>query len=228
MTRKGLTYSLPALLVLLGLSAWGWLGTPADAQIPVHFGLDGSPNRMGGRLEAFGLLPMIGVSLCLLFPILPQIDPRGQNLMRSRSALLTGWIGTLWVLVAAQAALSLTTLGYLNAGTDTARLVGAACALLLVFIGNVLGKARPNWFFGIRTPWTLSSDKAWDITHRWGGRLMMLIGLISLPLMLTLPMETAFPILTTGAIGMAVFSMGLSFWVWKNDPDRTQYSAPKD
>lgn len=228
MIRKGLVYTLPALVLLIGLSVWGWLNTPPGAQIPVHFGMDGSPNRWGGRMEAFGLMPVIAIGLTLAFPFLPFIDPRGRNLARSKPAVLTVWIGSIWLLVMAQAALTLTALGYLESETGAARLIGAGCALLLIVVGNVLGKARPNWFFGIRTPWTLSSDKAWDVTHRWGGRLMMAIGLVCLPLMVALPLEQAFPVLTGGVIAMAVFSMGLSFWVWKNDPHRSQYSAAED
>jgi uncharacterized membrane protein len=40
-------------------------------------------------------------------------------------------------------------------------------------IGNVLGKLRSNFFVGIRTPWTLSSEHVWDQTHRWAGRLFV-------------------------------------------------------
>ena len=50
--------------------------------------------------------------------------------------------------------------------------------ILLIVIGNLLPRARPNWFVGIRTPWTLSSDRVWEKTHRFGGRVFVAGGLL--------------------------------------------------
>ncbi len=50
--------------------------------------------------------------------------------------------------------------------------------MLLIVIGNLLPRARPNWFVGIRTPWTLSSDRVWEKTHRFGGRVFVAGGLL--------------------------------------------------
>jgi len=75
-------------------------------------------------------------------------------------------------------------LGY-NAGMDTTMpiLVG----LMFVLIGGSLGHVRSNYFFGIRTPWTLSSDLSWDKTHKLGGKLFVILGLIFMvsPLVVT-------------------------------------------
>ncbi|MEK7167698.1 MAG: SdpI family protein, partial [Patescibacteria group bacterium] len=46
-----------------------------------------------------------------------------------------------------------------------------------IVLGNYLGKIKPNWFMGIRTPWTLSSEVVWNKTHRMGGRLFIILGL---------------------------------------------------
>lgn len=50
--------------------------------------------------------------------------------------------------------------------------------LFLLLLGNVLPRVRPNWFIGIRTPWTLSSDRAWEKTHRVGGYILSAAGLV--------------------------------------------------
>ena len=52
--------------------------------------------------------------------------------------------------------------------------------VLFFSIGIVIGKAKRNWFIGIRTPWTLSSEAVWDKTHRLGGKVFMVSGLVSL------------------------------------------------
>jgi len=50
--------------------------------------------------------------------------------------------------------------------------------LVFLAIGNLLPRARPNWFVGIRTPWTLSSDRVWEKTHRFGGRVFVAAGIL--------------------------------------------------
>lgn len=228
MIRKGLFYALPPFVLILALSIWGWLGTGPDAQIPVHFGLDGTPDRMGGKIEGFILLPALAIGLSALFGLMPLIDPRGQNIRRSEPAVLTAWAGVIWVLAAAQALITLTALGLFEPGGAPGQFVGFASAALLAVLGNVLSKTRPNWLIGIRTPWTLSSDKSWDVTHRWGGRLMMLGGFVSAIAFLIAPPPVSFTVLGISAIVMTVFSVGLSYWIWKNDPDREVYSAASD
>ena len=47
-----------------------------------------------------------------------------------------------------------------------------------VVIGNLIPRARPNWFVGIRTPWTLSSDRVWEKTHRIGGYAFVVMGIL--------------------------------------------------
>lgn len=228
MIRKGFLYTLPPFVLMLALSIWGWLGTGPDAQIPVHFGIDGAPNRLGGKLEGFVLLPALALGLSALFGLMPLIDPRGQNIRRSESAVLTAWAGVIWVLAAAQALITLTALGVVQSSEDPGRFIGFASAALLAVLGNVLSKTRPNWLIGIRTPWTLSSDKSWDVTHRWGGRLMMLGGCVSAICFLIAPPSVAFTVLGVSAVVMTIVSVGLSYWIWKNDPDREVYSAASD
>lgn len=67
------------------------------------------------------------------------------------------------------------------------RLIALDLALFLLLPGNFMGRLRPNWFVGIRTPWTLASDEVWRRTHRLAAALMVGGGLLLLPLALLLP-----------------------------------------
>jgi uncharacterized membrane protein len=58
------------------------------------------------------------------------------------------------------------------------RVVPVGIGVLFVVMGNLLPRARPNWFVGIRTPWTLSSDRVWEKTHRLGGHLFVAAGIL--------------------------------------------------
>jgi uncharacterized membrane protein len=55
-----------------------------------------------------------------------------------------------------------------------------AAFLMLIFLGNVFGRVRRNFFIGVRTPWTLANEKVWDATHRFAARVFVAAGLIGL------------------------------------------------
>lgn len=227
MIVRGLILSLPPLLVLLALAIWGWMALPEGAEVPVHFAADGSVNRYGTRLEAVGLIPAVALALSGLFALVPLIDPRGGNLRRSRPVVLVSWVGTMWLLAVIQGLMLLSVTGVIEDMSWIPRLAGVAVGVLFVVLGNVLGKARPNWFVGIRTPWTLSSDRSWDITHRWGGRLLMLAGLAGAGAVLVLPGQAGFVVLVAAVLVAAFVPMVMSYFIWRADPERETYSAPR-
>ncbi|MEO1040224.1 MAG: SdpI family protein [Pseudomonadota bacterium] len=228
MIRKGLTWALAPIVVLFAFAVWGWISVDPGAEIAVHWGLDGQVNRTGGRLEAFAMLPLMGLGLTALCAILPSIDPRGANIRRAPALYLTAWIGTLWVLAVGQGALTLAALERFSMTEDMlVRLVLAATALLLVFTGNVMSKARSNWFAGVRTPWTLSSDRAWDVSHRWAGRILVIGGLVSLIAALAGSFALVLSAVLATSLGGALIPAVISYFVWRDDPERETFT-PSD
>ncbi|WP_291843674.1 SdpI family protein [Maricaulis sp.] len=227
--RNALIRSAALIAPALLLAALGWFGTDGETRIPVHWGVDGQPDRYGGRAEAFLLLPAVMIGLSAVFAVLPAIDPRGRNLERSRVVLNTAWLGALVLLLALQAAFVALGLGWIaNEGVGfVPMLTLAAVGALFVLLGNVLGKARPNWFVGVRTPWTLSSDLAWDKTHRLTGRLMVLAGLAILVSIWFVPPERQVFLVLVLALTPAVVGMVYSYLVWRSDPDR-QTATPDE
>ena len=230
MIRKGLLLSLIPLAAIAGLGAWGYLEADPGGLYPVHWGLSGQPDRFAGRAEAFLGLPAMALAITLLFAVLPRLDPRGENLRRSEEAYLTGWLGGIWFLALFQLGLTLVALGVwsADAGSPMHRLIPAGVALLILVIGNVLGKARPNWFMGVRTPWTLSSDIAWDRTHRLTGRLFVAVGVVGLVAAVTLPAAAAVPILVGGLLAASAGSVVYSYLVWRDAPDKRTGPQPVD
>src|SRR4051812_48820884 len=73
-------------------------------------------------------------------------------------------------------------LGWLKEGAQFSRIIYASVALLFILLGNFMTKLRPNYFIGIRTPWTLESKEVWIKTHRVVSRVMVLGGILMLTL----------------------------------------------
>jgi len=121
-------------------------------------------------------MPIMAAALFLLFLVLPQIDPLKENIAAFRDTFnmfivfLVAFLVYLYFLTLAY------NLGYtFNISTAMLPALGA----FFFYAGVLIGRAKRNWFIGIRTPWTLSNDKVWDETHRLGAKLFKLSGLLT-------------------------------------------------
>ena len=90
---------------------------------------------------------------------------------------------------------------------------------LFIVLGNMMGKVRSNFMFGIRTPWTLSSELSWNKTHRLGGRIMMAVGFITIVASFLLSLEWAFYLLIGGLFLMLGIVVVYSWVIYKDDPE---------
>jgi uncharacterized membrane protein len=87
---------------------------------------------------------------------------------------------------------------------------------LFIVIGNLLPRARPNWFVGIRTPWTLSSDRVWEKTHRFGGRVFVAGGIL-ITIAGFLLVQWAHAVLFTVVLLCAASVLIYSYLEWKRE-----------
>jgi len=79
----------------------------------------------------------------------------------------------------------------------------------------MIGKTKRNFFIGIRTPWTLSSDAVWDETHRVGAQLFKISG--ALALVGAFFPDYAFWFLLVPAIGAALFCVVYSYILFQRE-----------
>lgn len=226
MIRTGLIVSAAAVAVMAGTWMWMQGAIPADAgALPVHWGVNG-PDRFAPRDEALRtllLIPGAGVAIALLFAVAPFIDPFRDNIRKSGRAYLTGWIGSQAMLALVAVGVAVMTVRHAQGGgghNEFVRFIIAGVGVLFVFLGDALPKTRPNFFVGVRTPWTLTSDLAWQKTHRLAGWMFVLVGFWAIVAAFTLKglplaLSVSGPALIVAAI-CAVYSWA----VWKNDPDK--------
>jgi uncharacterized membrane protein len=147
-------------------------------QTASHWGTD---NQVDGTLPRFWgafLMPMIGAGMLLLFLLLPYIDPLKANIAKFRESFNTFIALMVAFLVYVHVLTMIWNLGYDQ--FDMGAAIMPALGLIFIFAGLMMRKAKRNFFIGIRTPWTLSSDAVWDQTHRVGSTLFIASGLITL------------------------------------------------
>jgi uncharacterized membrane protein len=176
------SFGLVAATVAAG--AYAYWRLPAGATIAAHYNLAGQAIGAEPKGQVLAILPAVAILVIGLLSLLPRVTPNAERLERSRGAydvVLTGVAGVLFVAEASIAAKAL------SPGFDLLRTVFLAMAVMLVVVGNVVGKIRQNWLVGVRTPWTLGDERVWDKTHRFTGWAMVLGGIVLIPLDLIAP-----------------------------------------
>ncbi|MEI6627582.1 MAG: SdpI family protein [bacterium] len=142
-----------------------------------HWDINGAVNGYMSKFWGLFLMPMVTLIMWLLFLFVPRIDPKKANIAKFRKQFDEFVIVIFLFLLYVYA---LTLAWNLNYIFDFTRFIIAPFAILFYAIGNLVAKAEPNWFIGIRTPWTLSNEVAWRKTHQLGGKLYKISALISL------------------------------------------------
>ncbi len=197
---------------VLALVSWG----SAPDRIPVHWGLSGQPDRWGGRFEGLLLIPLLAVGIWLLMLLAPRLDPWRASYATFTRAYAALRLAVLALLAAIHALVVAWAIGRrLPVEVAVPLLVGA----MFIVLGLVLARVRPNWFVGVRTPWTLSSERSWTGTHRAAGVVFPLIGVVFLIDAFvhgTWMLVATVVALLAGLIGLCV----LSWVLWRADPDK--------
>jgi uncharacterized membrane protein len=141
-----------------------------------HWNAAGHADGYMSKFWGLGLIPLIMITCVGLFAVLPRIDPYKKNYEKFRN-YYEGFILLFVIfLLAIQAQIILWSLGYpISPNLTFPFLIGA----LFIYIGFLLSHAEQNWFVGIRTPWTLSSETVWKKTHEIGGTLFKIAGVVS-------------------------------------------------
>jgi uncharacterized membrane protein len=173
---------------------------PADAQLAIHWNVDGVADGFAGR-EALLLLPIIFGITALLIALSIRFDPKRANIVRSAEAI--GYVGMGLVLLFAVTQSAIINSGY----GEAARLdhaVPIVLGALFVLLGYAAPQIKQNYTIGVRLPWTLESVAAWDAAHISVGRAWIVTGAVT-ALLGVIPTS----IVDLGAAPLLVFFIGL-------------------
>ena len=212
---RRLELSLLAIIgAMLVASAIVWPVAPES--FPVHFDLLGQPDRYGSKAEGLLAMPIVALLTYAVLRWLPRLDPARANYAAFGAAYSTIRVAVMLVFAAIHAALLLPLIGI---PVDQAMAIRVIVGALLIALGAVLGKIRPNWLVGVRTPWTLASKQSWVRSHRLAGWVFILSGVTWIG---SAGIEGVRGILLAlGVTGVGlIWTIVYSYLVWRRDPDR--------
>ena len=170
---KSLWLALPVVAIMWLVAAWYYPQLPET--VPIHWNSEGQADNYMDKPWGVLLLPLISTGVLLLLIVLPKLSPKGFRLDSAGRAY--GIVVTM-VMVFMLGILVLSYEQTLGRGVAFELWVTGSMGLLFLVLGNYLGKFPKNFWVGIRTPWTLSSDEVWFKTHRFAGRTFMAGGLL--------------------------------------------------
>ena len=196
---------------------------PPGAQLPTHWNAAGEADRFTAALPALLTMPGILLLVSLVFAALPSMEPLQDGMEGSQPLLRTVWIGMLVLLPVIELFNAAPAFGWPQ--PNSVRLISVG--LLLMVIGNALPKSRPGFFVGIRTPWTITDTDNWIATHRLGGKLMVLGGLlIALSAVLPLGRQVRVALFFLILAAMIAPPLIYSWWFWHRKKTHANERSP--
>lgn len=160
-------------IAAVALSAAVYSRLPAS--VPIHWNAAGEVDDYAPKAIGAFLLPAIMLALAGVYAALPAISPSGFDI-EGRSRAYRAILLILLVFMLAIHVFAL--LSAMNMARSTTAVIPLLVGALLVALGNYLPKVPRNFFIGIRTPWTLADEDVWFRTHRLGGVLFVVSGVL--------------------------------------------------
>lgn len=197
------TYAIMAIPIIYLAVVWNQI----PDTIATHFNIKGEADDFGSKnMLIYFLLLLLG-STFLLFKIIPFIDPKKKiALMGDSYHKIQFWVMALMSAICIFYIYKTVTGGNLNNN-----LLFALIGLFLMALGNYMPTIKPNYFVGVRTPWTLENETIWRKTHRLGGKIFMIGGLLITLSTLLLDGETALVAMLAVSMLMSFILIGYSY-----------------
>ncbi len=203
-------------IILLSLATGVYFYPQMPEKIASHWNVEGQVDGYMSKFWGLFLMPFISIGLLLLFLIIPKIDPLKANIEDFRKyydrfiVLVILFLFYLYLL---------TILWNTGIRFNMIAFLAPAFSILFYYAGILTENAKRNWFIGIRTPWTLSNDKVWEKTHKIGGKLFKVAGVIAL--LGIIFQDYALLFILAPVIIVVISTIIYSYFEYKKEMDRT-------
>lgn len=161
-------------IVLLPFIYLAYIWNDLPEKVPMHWNIKGEVDRFGTKYELLLIPILLPLLVYIIFLIIPKIDPKKRlkemgGKYQSLKAILTIFMSALSLFIMYAA---------INDSEHNPNYIILIIGLLFVFLGNYFKTIKPNYFIGIKTPWTLENETVWKKTHKLAGKMWFVGGLL--------------------------------------------------
>lgn len=205
---------LPILaIVLLPFIYLGYVWNELPSKVPMHWNIKGEIDRYGDKSELIIIPFLLPLLVYLIFLVVPKIDPKNKlNQMGGKLQAIKFLLTTLMSILALFIIYTAKNQSFTNPNY-----IVIIIGVLFIVIGNYFKTIKPNYFIGIRTPWTLENETVWKKTHKLGGKMWFIGGILIVILSIILNKSLSFTIfmIITGVI--TIIPIAYSYLIYRNE-----------
>lgn len=173
--KNELKKELPILLIIsIPFIYLAIIWNDLPAKVPVHWNMEGEVNRYGNKLELLLIPFLLPFLMYMIFIIVPKIDPKkkidaASKKYQNLKFFLTAFMSALAIFILYSTK---------NSAFSSPDLLIPLIGVLYTILGNYFKTIKPNYFIGIRTPWTLENESVWKTTHILASKLWFTAGIL--------------------------------------------------
>lgn len=192
--KKLILTSIVILLpILIGLILWNKL----PDQVPTHWNAQGEVDGWSSKVFAVFGLPIVLFAVHWMCILVTSVDPKKQNI-EGKVLWIVFWICPIISLLVGMLSYG----AALGVEFKVDKIMLAIMGIMFIVVGNYLPKCKQSYTVGIKLPWTLNDEENWNRTHRMGGKLWVISGII---LLLSMLLSTsAMAIVVLAVVGVSV------------------------
>lgn len=161
-------------IVLLPFLYLAYVWNQLPSEVPLHYNIRGEVDRYGDKSELILIPVLTSLLIYVIFLVVPYIDPKKQIQKMGKKydtlkLVITTFMSVLALFIIYTAK---------NQSFANPNYILLLSGVLFIIFGNYFKTIKPNYFIGIRTPWTLESEGVWKETHKLAGKIWFAGGLI--------------------------------------------------
>jgi len=178
-----------------------------------HWNVAGEVDGFAPKALALLAMPVLGLALAGLFWLLPRLDPLKENIVKFEDVYKKTVVAIFAFLFYVYILTIAWNLGY---SFSLPKFFVPAFAALFFILGQARKKTKRNWVLGIRTPWTMSSDRVWKKTHDAASKIFTWLGTLTLASLFFRP-EIIFAVIIGGTLIAALYLFAYSYLEFRKE-----------
>ncbi len=210
---------LPVIaIVLLPFIYLAFIWNTLPQKVPLHWNIQGQIDRFGDKYELILIPILLPLLIYLIFLIVPFIDPKNKIKNMGKKYYNIKILLTLFMSILALFIM----FSVKNQSLSNPNIIVLIIGVLYIVLGNYFKTIRPNYFIGIRTPWTLENETVWKETHKFSGKIWLPGGILIICSSLLFDKKInfiLFTIITILLVGISVLYSYIVYLKIKNKKD---------